>query len=290
MLIRQNINAKKCGAAIWHKKLDSINIECYYWLEYKRGGVNMDEIFKLPVSSYDEIIKIIKAYGNGKVGVAVSLDALVKASGISKFVLSKNNGFLIQMGLITKGSKKAPTDICKKLANAYMTNLQGQIEEIWRQLVGKDDFFNKMLSVVGIKNSISKDEYISHIVYSANCGNSSNYRTGAVTLIEIMKMLSLIEERDGTLVLGEIRNGNIQSNDESRDLTNQPITVVENESILSDQKVIETSPSFFIQQYTCESGQIAKIIIPENATEDDLLGFKEMLDITLRRKFKLTMQ
>ena len=28
----------------------------------------MADIFKLPVSSYDEIAKIIRAYGNGKIG------------------------------------------------------------------------------------------------------------------------------------------------------------------------------------------------------------------------------
>ena len=38
----------------------------------------------------------------------------------------------------------------------------------------------------------------------------------------------------------------------------------------------------FIQSYICESGAIGKIIIPENATKDDLLAFKELLDIVVR--------
>ena len=58
---------------------------------------------------------------------------------------------------------------------------------------------------------------------------------------------------------------------------------------------IETLPTpiesvdttFFVQQYTCESGKIAKFIIPEDATEDDLLGFRDILSIALKRKFKL---
>ena len=40
--------------------------------------------------------------------------------------------------------------------------------------------------------------------------------------------------------------------------------------------------NYFIQTYTCESGEIEKIVIPENATEDDLLALKEILDIVVR--------
>jgi hypothetical protein len=36
-----------------------------------------------------------------------------------------------------------------------------------------------------------------------------------------------------------------------------------------------------------ESGKIAKIIIPVNSTEDDLLMIRDMLDVILKRKFKI---
>jgi hypothetical protein len=42
-----------------------------------------------------------------------------------------------------------------------------------------------------------------------------------------------------------------------------------------------------IQIYTCESGKWAKIIIPENATKDDLAGIKEMLDVIIKRHFQI---
>lgn len=43
--------------------------------------------------------------------------------------------------------------------------------------------------------------------------------------------------------------------------------------------------NYFIQ-YTCESGAIGKIMIPENATKDDLLAFKGFLDIIVRERLK----
>lgn len=42
----------------------------------------------------------------------------------------------------------------------------------------------------------------------------------------------------------------------------------------------------YVQSYTCENGTIAKIIIPEQATQDDLIGIREMLDVVIQRHFK----
>ncbi len=46
--------------------------------------------------------------------------------------------------------------------------------------------------------------------------------------------------------------------------------------------------NYYSQNYSCENGAIAKILIPEDATEDDLLGLREFLDVILERKFKIS--
>ena len=72
----------------------------------------MADNFKLPGSSYEEIIKIIKAYSSGKEGQAQPLDAIAQASGIDRTIVSRNNGFLLQMQLLMEGAKKTPTSEC----------------------------------------------------------------------------------------------------------------------------------------------------------------------------------
>lgn len=44
---------------------------------------------------------------------------------------------------------------------------------------------------------------------------------------------------------------------------------------------------YYIQQYTCENGIIAKIMIPQDATKDDLKGIRDMLDVVIKRHFKV---
>lgn len=78
----------------------------------------MADIFKLPASSYEEILKLIQAYAGAKEGVALSLDQINQATGVPRTVVSKNNGFLVQVGLITEGNKKAATEIGRALGRA----------------------------------------------------------------------------------------------------------------------------------------------------------------------------
>lgn len=44
---------------------------------------------------------------------------------------------------------------------------------------------------------------------------------------------------------------------------------------------------YYIQQYTCENRTIAKIMIPIDATQDDLKGIRETLDVIIHRHFKV---
>lgn len=245
------------------------------------------DTFKLPVSSYEEITKVIKAYGNGKPKVPVSLDELAKSSGISKFILSKNNGFLIQVDLVTKGTKKSPTEACRKLASAYNIGIHDEISTIWRGILDKDDFIASMLSFISVKSRVTRDEFISHIVYSADCGNSTAYKTGAATIIEILKMTGMIHEENGYITLAEVEYATAVQNENGYEISNKVSDESDQLPYATAGMKIDAEPSFFVQQYTCESGKLAKIVIPEDATEDDLLGFRDMLNIALKRKFKI---
>lgn len=44
--------------------------------------------------------------------------------------------------------------------------------------------------------------------------------------------------------------------------------------------------SYVRHDYTCDNGDLAQIIIPRNATKDDLCALREMLEVLIKRKFK----
>lgn len=159
----------------------------------------MADNFKLPGSSYEEIVKIIKAYSVGKEGQPQTLDAIAQTTGMDRTIVSRNNGFLMQMELLSEGAKKTPTDECFSLGRAYTLNISEEIQKIWRRLIDNCEFLTRMLSAIKIRNGMDKTSFCSHILYSAG-STTSAAKVGANTIIEIFKAAGIVGEEDGKII------------------------------------------------------------------------------------------
>lgn len=190
----------------------------------------MAETFKLPSSSFEEVIKLIKAYSGEKEGVALSLDDVSQATGTPRTVVSGNNGFLVQIGIITDGNKKAATEIGRTLGRAYISRIDYEVERIWKELVAENDFLNRMVSAVRIRNGMDRTSFINHIVYSSGQKDTKQNRTGANAIVEILKSVSILTDEDGKLSVFE------NSVQEERTLNNNNIQEVK--EIKEEKKVL----------------------------------------------------
>lgn len=163
----------------------------------------MAETFKLPNSSFEEVVKLIKAYSGEKEGVAISLDDVSQATGVPRTVVSGNNGFLVQIGIITDGNKKAATEMGRALGRAYTSKIDYEVERIWKELIAENDFLNRMVSAVRIRNGMDRTSFINHIVYSSGQKDTKQNRTGANAIVEILKSVSVLTDEDGKLSVAE---------------------------------------------------------------------------------------
>ena len=204
----------------------------------------MAENYKLPGSSYEEFVKIVKAYSMGKIGIPMSLDNIAQTTGMDKTIVSRNNGFLVQLSLISEGNKKSPTQEGIDLGRAYSLKMEEQIVKIWRSLIDNDEFLSRMLSAIKIRNGMERTSFINHILYSSGSSNNNNNRAGASTIIEIYKVSGLVEEQDGKIVAVDsdlIVDVESQPNRESVDRDEKisiPVETIKAPQNCSDNKVI----------------------------------------------------
>lgn len=250
----------------------------------------MAEMYKLPGSSYEELTKIIRAYASiCKNGNAVTLSELAQSSGMDRTIISRNNGFLAQVKLVSEGSKKTPTALCIKLGRAYQLNIPEQIFNCWNEIIKSDQFLNRMISVIQIKGNMTKGDFINHIVYSSSNNASNNTRAGAAAIIEILKLTHFIIEQDGRISIGTQNAEQTEKMEQKHsDFETPPVIDIKKDDTLAKENQ-NLEKGYYVQAYTCETGKSAKFIIPEDATEDDLLAFYDMLKIVLTRKFKIKM-
>lgn len=249
----------------------------------------MSEVYKLPGSSYEEVVKIIKTYSSLKKGVGASLTELSQTSGMDKTVISRNNGFLTQLKLITEGNKKLATELCYNLGRAYSLGMEEQIALAWNEAINNDEFLNRMISTIQIKGEMTKTDFINHIIFSSGNNKSNNSRAGAAAIVEILKVIQLIDEKDGKIIVG---SGNIKLSNRQSQVTvedKEKVNSTDLKTVKTDRENMTLEIGYYMQSYTCENGKSAKLIIPEDSTKDDLLAFADMLKIVLKRKFKISL-
>lgn len=158
-----------------------------------------DDKFKLPGSSYEELVKIIKSYG--QFSVPAGLDEVSKLIGMDKTVISRNAGFLIEMNILESGQKKLLTSSGKQLAQALEHEMPEEIRKGWQNIVEESDFSTKLISAIKIRNGMDENTLQSHIAYSAGQPKKPQFMTGAKTLIDILRAAELVKENDGKYVV-----------------------------------------------------------------------------------------
>lgn len=164
-----------------------------------------DDVFKLPGSSYAEVAKIIRAYGLANDN-AVPKDVADRA-GMDPTNVSRNNGFLVSLGILTPGKKKSLTSAGRSLAQALDYEIPEQISVAWRALVSENEFFKKILSAVRIRGGMEVSSLRSHVAYTAGAPKKSASMTGAGTVIDVLTLAGYLtgDESGGSKVFATSR-------------------------------------------------------------------------------------
>ena len=183
-----------------------------------------EDKFKLPRSSYEEICKIIKAYG--RLTEPASLDEVAKLCAMNPTAISANNAFLVNIELIEGGKKKSATRKASELAKALEHEIPDQIQESWERVVRDNEFLGKMAAAVKIRGKMDSSTLESHIAYSAGEAKSAQVMTGARAVVDILRAAGVVRENEGQLI--------------STEPTRPPIEVTTHESVTASDMATAT--------------------------------------------------
>jgi hypothetical protein len=158
----------------------------------------MAEEFPLPGSSYKELIKIIQGYG--RIGTEASLADVAKLTAINETGVSANNKFLVAIGVVKGGKKKAITPVGAELATALEHSLPEEAALKWRAVVDATDFLQKVIAAVRIRKGMDESSLESHVAYSAGQPRTPGVATGARTVVDILTAAGLLKDEGGNLI------------------------------------------------------------------------------------------
>lgn len=155
--------------------------------------------FNLPGSSFEEIQKILKGYSHAP--EQASLETLSKLIGLHSTVISRNNKFLTDIGLISGGMKKSATDLGKKMGRALDHHQESDAQRYWREAVQTNEKVSGLVTTVRIKGGMSERDFSNHVLYVSGQKNNSGNKTGARCVVDVLLAAGLLAEENGKLVV-----------------------------------------------------------------------------------------
>lgn len=157
-----------------------------------------DREFRLPGSTYEDLANIIVAYGtrdeaagSGDVG---ALDAVHQSSA------SRNNAFLVEIGVLQGESKKQVTRRGRTLAVALARKDRTEIRSNWRAIVSGSEFLQNVVSAVKLREGMLYPTVQAYIAHAAGQPRNKPVMNGAGAIIEILKAAGMLKEEAGELV------------------------------------------------------------------------------------------
>lgn len=157
-----------------------------------------EEGFRLPGSPYEELANIIVAYGTRD--EASNPGDISKLNAVHQASVSRNNAFLTSIGVLQGEREKLVTEQGRALARALSRRDRAAIQRNWRELAGRSEFMQNVLSAVKLREGIFPSTLQAYIAHYAGQPRNKPVMTGASAIIGILKAAGLLHEEAGMLV------------------------------------------------------------------------------------------
>jgi len=154
--------------------------------------------FRLPGSPYEELVNIIVAYGTredaARSGDVGKLDSVHQSS------VSRNNAFLVEIGVLQGDSRKMVTRRGRELAAALARKDRAEIRTNWRAIVAASEFLQNVVSAVKLREGMLYPTVQAYIAHAAGQPRNKPVMNGAGAIVEILKSAGMLREEAGELV------------------------------------------------------------------------------------------
>ena len=157
-----------------------------------------ERYFRLPGSPYEDLVKILVAYGTRD--EASTTGDVGKLDSVHQSSVSRNNAFLTEIGVLQGESKKLITRRGRSLAVALARKDRAETRSNWRAIVGASEFLQNVVSAVKLREGMLYPTVQAYIAHAAGQPRNKPVMTGAGAIIEILKTAGLLKEEAGELV------------------------------------------------------------------------------------------
>jgi len=162
--------------------------------------MDKSEQLHLPGSGYDVLEKVLHAYarfGTEK----VNLSDVAAKSALDKTQISRNNRFLVDLGVLEGGKKKGLTEPGLRLARAIANNIVDEIRNEWKALLLSCSPVVDILDMIKVQKGVLSQDLMGRMASSLGLTVESKNKIGLNTLATLLRTAELTDLLDGKVVI-----------------------------------------------------------------------------------------
>lgn len=242
---------------------------------------------KYPAASIGECVDFLKKVEkfNGPVGYQQMADVYGVSTSTNSFKAKVSSSK--QFGFVDADGQKI--ELTKAAKNLLYPISEDSKEIILTEAVNKPPLYKELIEKYNGKQ-VPTLNVLSNVLFNDYSIIKTSKDAAAKAFIDSMMYVGII--KNGILFYNASTSDDDVSSSENEQIVEEEM---ENNSVNEKKETVYTpiinkddiNDSFIEQKYETENGRFAKIIIPRDATKDDLIALKEMFEILLKRKFKL---
>jgi hypothetical protein len=156
----------------------------------------MADKFAMPYHSWETILKIIRAYNAASSYEKATVNDVAKLAGFQRPVVSANNNFLREMGLLQADQNKL-TPLGTQLATGIEIGNQSMVTEALQESVKYSPGLTRLLNTLRARGTMSIDAFKGQLITVAQLTKDSPTLSTQKTVIDYLEAAEMIEN-DGT--------------------------------------------------------------------------------------------
>ncbi len=158
----------------------------------------MPNPFPMPMSSWSTVKQIIRAYGQVENEEKPTVDQVADIADIPRPMVSANNNFLREIGVVSKEGNK-PTPLGSRLAACLVMENESLIAEALQELVHSNSHLNQWVGMIRARGVMKFEHLKGTLALAAGIADKGKQTGPAKAVLDMLQEAKLIQVTDDTI-------------------------------------------------------------------------------------------
>lgn len=157
----------------------------------------------MPLASWEALKRIIRAYGQVENEDKPTVEDVAKYAGMPRPVVSSNNNFLREIGILIEGENK-PTPLGSRLAQSLLMGNELLIRQMLQEVVSANPVLNQFVGIVRARGGVKSELLKGEIALASSLTDRTKQPGATKAILDMLQEAKLLHLNEDMIRVGSV--------------------------------------------------------------------------------------